>query len=90
MTHFAELAGDEQKAWTALHALEGVDEPISPDRRAGLREAIAEARNADLLMTAIAEQMIAQIKMAGVRPNRTLDKLPLKSSAICRPLRAES
>src|SRR4051812_25778872 len=86
MNEYASLSRDEQSAWVRLQALEGDADAITPDRKARLREAIAEARNLHLLLNATAGQMLADAKAVGVKPNGTLRELKIESAPICRPL----
>lgn len=90
MSEYAGLSRDEQAEWIVLQSLEGDPDPITPDRRARLREAIAGARNSHLLLKATADQMIADAKALGVTGNGTLRSLPLESKAICKPLAGAS
>ena len=86
MADYAQLSGDEQKIWVVLQTLEGDTDPIGPDRRAHLREALAGARNTRLLLHAIARQMIDRAGEIGVRRNRSLDSLKTGEMPLCRPL----
>jgi hypothetical protein len=86
MAEFASLQTVEQAAWVKLQVLEGDPDPLSPDRRARIREAVAEARNTNLLMAATAEQMLVDAKKVGVSRNRTLSALKVESAPLCKPL----
>ena len=86
MNEFAQLPRDEQADWVILQTLEGDADPITPDRKARLREAIAGARNTHLLLMATAQQMLVDAKALGVAPNGTLRSVDLSSKPICRPL----
>lgn len=86
MSEFAALSHDEQTAWVKLQALEGDTDAITPDRRARLREAIAEARNLHLLLKATAEQVLVEARAVGVEPNGTLRSVKIESAPLCRPL----
>jgi hypothetical protein len=86
MTEFASLSTEEQGAWVKLRVLEGDSDPLSPDRRARIREAITEARNTNLLMTATATQMLSQAEKVGVAPNGTLSALKVESAPLCKRL----
>ncbi|HEX4737899.1 MAG TPA: hypothetical protein VH331_10090 [Allosphingosinicella sp.] len=90
MNEYAGLSRDEQAQWIVLQSLEGDTDPITPDRRARLREAIAGARNSHLLLKATADQMMADAKGLGIAPNGTLHSVPLESRPICKPLRGAS
>ena len=67
MAEFAALAQREQDEWIVLQTLERPGEPIARERRWRLIEAAAGARNTNLLLTAIAEQMNQRIAGLGVR-----------------------
>ena len=86
MEQFIAVAQQEQDHWIALQTLERQDEPLSGERRWRLVEASAAARNANLLLSAIAEQMLANIDRLGVRRNQTLSQVDIRSRAPCRPL----
>ncbi|HMJ93462.1 MAG TPA: hypothetical protein VK472_05130, partial [Allosphingosinicella sp.] len=86
MADYAEISGREQETWIAFQALEGDPDPIGPDRRARLREAIAAARNDELLLVAIATQMTDLGNKLGVERNRSLDKMKVEETPLCRPL----
>jgi hypothetical protein len=86
MNEYLGLSRDEQAQWVTLQTLEGDADPITPDRKARLREALAGARNTDLLLMATARQMLADAKALGIKPNGSLKSLNVKAEAICRPL----
>jgi hypothetical protein len=86
MEQVAALQQPEQDHWVALQTLERQDEPISGERRWHLVEAAAGARNANLLLTAIADQMLANSRRLGVERNRTLSAADISGRAICQPL----
>jgi len=86
MSEYASLSRDEQSAWVRLQSLEGDADAITPDRKARLREAIAEARNLHLLLSATAKQMLDEARDVGVKPNGSLRTLKIESAPICRPL----
>lgn len=86
MREFGSLARDEQDAWMVLLTLEGETGPFSEERRVRLREEIARARNAHLLMDAISAQMLVLADEVEVERNRVLESLPWRTSALCRPL----
>lgn len=88
MADYAGMSGDEQKLWVTLQTLEGDRDPISPDRRARLREALAGARNARLLLHAIASQMSDRARSLGVKRNRSLDGVKREKVSVCVPLAA--
>jgi hypothetical protein len=86
MNEFAQLSRDEQSAWVTLQALEGDSDPLTPDRKARVKEAIAQARNTELLLMATAQQMLDDAKALGVAPNGGLQSVKVESKPICRPL----
>lgn len=86
MNEFLSLSREEQTAWITLQTLEGDADPITPDRKARLREAIATARNTELLLMATAEQMLGEAKELGIRPNGGLRSVKIRSKPICLPL----
>jgi hypothetical protein len=82
---FTLLAHREQEHWARLQTLQGHRGAVDEAARWRLRDAVAGARNANLLLSAIAEQMLARIDelgvdvAAGIPPD--LDQRP-----ICQPL----
>jgi hypothetical protein len=86
MADFAAFSAEEQKIWVILQTLEGDKDPVGPDRRAHLREALVGARNSRLLLNAIATQMLDRSKELGVERNRSLDKVKIAETPLCRPL----
>jgi hypothetical protein len=88
MEQYAALSAAEQDTWVIFQAVEGDKDALTPDRRARLREAIAQARNQQLLMTAIAAQMLEQAREIGVRPNLSLQAqlLEVRTRQLCKPL----
>lgn len=86
MADYAEISGREQERWIPFQALEGDPDPIGPDRRARLREAVTGARNDKLLLMAIASQMTELGNRLGVQRNRSLDKIKVEETPLCRPL----
>lgn len=86
MEQYMALAQQEQDHWILLQTLERQDEPLAGERRWRLVEAAAGARNANRLLQAIAEQMLANIARLGVRRNGTLSGLDLRSRPLCQPL----
>jgi len=89
MADYAEISGDEQKIWVTLQTLEGDTDPISIERRAHLREAIAGARNTRLLLHAIAGQMSEKAGNLGIERNRSLEAVKVKDLPLCEPLTNE-
>ncbi len=86
MGQFMTLSTQEQDHWIILQTLEQQDEPISSDRRWRLTEAAAGARNVNLLLTAIAEQMLANMKVLGVERKGGLEGVDVGRAPICQPL----
>ena len=86
MADYAEISTREQERWIPFQALEGDPDPIGPDRRAHLQEAIAGARNDKLLLMAIASQMTDLGGKLGVERNRSLDEVKVEKTPLCRPL----
>ena len=80
------LQQQEQDHWIALQTLERQDESLTGERRWRLIEAAAGARNANLLLRAIADQMLANTQHLGVERNRTLSTAEIRSRPICQPL----
>lgn len=83
---FTALSQQEQDHWVVLQTLERQEGPVEGERRWRLAEAAAGARNANLLLSAIADQMLAHIRSLGVEPNRTLTPAGLRTRPLCRPL----
>lgn len=89
MEEFSRLAQYEQEHWARLSTLEGHSGPIDEDRRWRLAESIAAARNANLLLTAIAEQMIARIDSLDIAESQ-VPLLDVQSRPLCQPLRVNT
>ncbi len=85
MEQYAALNAAEQDTWVPFMALEGDSTPLTPERRTRIREAIAQARNQQLLLNAIAVQMLAQAKMLGVQPSGALAAMA-RDAGVCKPL----
>ena len=83
---FTALSQQEQDHWIVLQTLERQDEPLSSERRWRLVEAAAGARNTNMLMTAIAEQMLVNAETLGVEPKNTLASVDIRARPICQPL----
>ncbi|KFN48824.1 hypothetical protein [Arenimonas composti] len=78
------LSQREQELWTLLRTLAWAPEPDAAERLWRLREAVAGARNANLLLTAIAQQMNERVAaLQGRLPAAVLDAATLP---VCRPL----
>jgi hypothetical protein len=88
MEQYIALAQQEQDHWIVLQTLDRQDEPLAGERRWRLIEAAAGARNANRLLKAIAEQMLANIVQLGVRRTGTVSGLDLRSRPLCQPLAA--
>jgi hypothetical protein len=86
MAEFAAIAQTEQDRWIVLQTLERQDEPIAGDRRWRLIEAAAGARNDNLLLSAIAEQMSERIASLGVEPAQETLGQDLPTRPLCRRL----
>ncbi len=82
---FGAISAEEQQAWVPLQTLEGDTDSIGADRRARLRESIALARNQNLLLTAIANQMLDQSRFLGIAPSGEL-RVPVEARPICKSL----
>ena len=88
MAQYLDLSQREQEQWIALQTLERQDEPLAGERRWRLVEAAAGARNANLILNAIAEQMLDHVERFGIAPERTLSRSELLGRPLCRPLTA--
>lgn len=86
MEEFNALSQQEQAHWIALQTLERQDKPLAGERRWRLVEAAAGARNANLLLNAIAGQMLAHSEGFGIAANRSLPVAELRARPLCRPL----
>jgi hypothetical protein len=86
MAEFAALAQREQDEWIVLQTLERPGEAIAGDRRWRLIEASAGARNANDLLTAIAEQMNRRIAHLGVHASADSTPPDLRAAPLCQPL----
>jgi hypothetical protein len=85
MEQYSALNAAEQDTWVPFLALEGDTDPLTPDRRTRIREAIAQARNQQLLLNAIAVQMLDQTRQIGVRTTGALEA-KAKDASVCKPL----
>jgi hypothetical protein len=85
MEQYAALNAAEQDTWVPFLALEGDTTPLTPDRRTRIREAIAQARNQQLLLNAIAVQMLDQAKVLGVTPKGAL-AAKARDAGVCKTL----
>jgi hypothetical protein len=84
--HFMALSHQEQEQWIALQTLERQDEPLAGERRWRLVEAAAAARNANLLLDAIAAQMLTHVERFAIAPSVTIDRSLLRARPLCRPM----
>lgn len=85
MEEFARLAQQEQEHWARLATLERHARALEPTQRWRLAEAVAGARNDNLLLTAIAEQMAERIPRLGIEP-AAMPAIDLAARPICQPL----
>jgi hypothetical protein len=85
MEEFARLAREEQVYWAQLSTIEGHAGPFEPMHRWRTAEAVAGARNANLLLTAIADQMHSRIESLEVQPASALP-VDVTQRPICQPL----
>jgi hypothetical protein len=86
MAEYAALAQREQELWAQLQTLETAPEPASAQRLWHLRETIAGARNANLLLTAIAEQMLARTAEVAGHVDAAPLPVDVRERPICQPL----
>ena len=86
MEEFALLAQQEQANWARLQTLQEAEGAVDAPRRWRLREEIASARNANLLLTAIADQMLQ--RLASMDVDVDSDPLPvdMRERAVCQPM----
>ena len=86
MEEFALLAQQEQANWARLQTLQEAEGAVDAPRRWRLREEIASARNANLLLTAIADQMPQ--RLASMDVDVDSDPLPvdMRERAVCQPM----
>ena len=69
-----------------LQTLERLDEPIGGERRCRLVKSAAGARNANLLLSAIAEQMLANIERLGIRRTHAMAGVDVRGRPLCQRL----
>ena len=86
MEEFALLAQQEQANWARLQTLQEAEGAVDAPRRWRLREEIASARNANLLLTAIADQMLQ--RLASMDVDVDSDPLPvdMRERTVCQPM----
>ena len=87
MEEFAALAQREQAHWARLQTLESAELDIDWPRRWRLREDIAGARNSNLLLTAIAGQMLERLSLLGIDIDGKALPVDMQERAVCQPLR---
>jgi len=87
MEEFAALAQIEQAHWARLQTLEIAEPGVDPARRWRLREDISGARNANLLLTAIAGQMLERIAALGIATDSAPLPVDMQQRAVCQPLK---
>lgn len=83
---FDRLSYDEQADWARLATLESHQGPLDAALRWRLLEAVASARNSQLLLTAIATQLQQRIESMGVQPDAAPIAAGLERRPICLPL----
>jgi len=86
MAEFAAISQREQDFWIVLQTLERQDEPVAGERRWRLIEASAGARNANLLLSAIAQQMLGHAQTLRITPNTDLQPSAVRERPLCLPL----
>lgn len=88
MEEFAVLAQQEQAHWARLQTLETTELDVDWSRRWRLREDISGARNANLLLTAIASQMLERLVALGIDVNAEPLPVDMQQRPVCQPMRA--
>lgn len=86
MEEFALLAQQEQANWARLQTLQEAEGAVDAPRRWRLREEIASARNADLLLTAIADQMLQRLTSLDVDVDSDPLPVDMRERAVCQPM----
>lgn len=86
MEEYAPLAQKEQANWARLQTLQEAEGAVDVPRRWRLREEISSAHNANLLLTAIADQMLQ--RLASLDVDVDSDPLPvdMRERAVCQPM----
>jgi hypothetical protein len=85
MAEFAALSQREQDEWIVLQTLERPGEAIADDRRWRLIDAAAGARNTNVLLAAIAEQINQRISGLGL--HASVDPMPdVRTKPLCHRL----
>lgn len=86
MEEFSVLAQQEQAHWARLQTLQAAEPEVDWSRRWRMREDIAGARNANLLLTAIANQMLE--RLAAIEIDVDAEPLPvdMQQRPLCQPM----
>lgn len=87
MEEFAQLSQVEQTHWAALQTLATAEPEANDARRWRLREHIAGARNANLLLTAIADQMLERLTAIGIDITAQPLLVDMRTRPVCQPMR---
>jgi len=86
MEEFAALAQQEQAYWARLQTLETAEIDIDQSRRWRLREDISGAHNANLLLTAIAGQMLERLAVLGIATDEAPLPVDMQQRPVCQPM----
>ncbi|GAB2663304.1 hypothetical protein [Arenimonas aestuarii] len=86
MEEFALLSKQEQANWARLQTLQTPEGTVDGSRRWRLREEIASARNANLLLTAIADQMLERLTSLDVDVDGEPPLVDMQQRAVCQPM----
>ncbi len=86
MEEFSLLAQQEQANWARLQTLQEKEGAVDSPRRWRLREEIAGARNANLLLTAIADQMLQRLVSLGVDVDSEPLPVDMRQRPVCQPM----
>lgn len=87
MEEFAQLSALEQSHWAALQTLATAESEPDDARRWRLREHIAGARNTNLLLTAIADQMLERLIAIGIDVDAQPLPVDMRTRPVCQPMR---
>ena len=85
MEEFSALAQQEQAHWARLQTLEVAEGVVDGPRRWRLREDVSGARNANMLLTAIANQMLERLSGIGIDTDVPLP-VDMQQRPICQPM----
>jgi hypothetical protein len=85
MEEFSALAQQEQAHWARLQTLGIAETAVDPARRWRLLEEISGARNANLLLSAIADQMLERIDGLAIDTDVPLP-VDMQDRPICQPM----